>query len=234
VPTLELAFRASDAPGWPAWLFAGLIVLLVPAALASRRAIERGEELPAPGALYLQLSVTLLILGGVALLAARDLGLDVLSRPPPSARAWALGGATLAGMLAAAVLVWRVTPREESERTDALLPRDGRARSLALLTACLAALAEELAFRAVLPALLWHWTGDAWLAVGLAAAIFGITHAVQGRLATAVVFAGALAFQALVEAGGGLAVAVAVHATYDALALLALAPYLRSRAGTSP
>lgn len=234
MPPLELVFRAGEPPGWPTWLLVGLVVLAVPAALASRRAIERGDELPAPGALYLQLAVTLAILGAVAHFAARDLGLAPWSRPAPPPRAWALGAAVLVGMLVLAVAVWRVTPLVERERSAALLPRKAGERALVVLVAGLAGLAEELTWRAVLPALLWHGTGNAWLAVGLSALSFGLAHAVQGRLAMAVVFAMAFTFQALVETAGGLAVAVAVHASYDALALLWLAPYLRGRSAASP
>jgi membrane protease YdiL (CAAX protease family) len=234
VPPLELVFRAGAAPGWASWLFAALMLLLVPAALASRRALERGEALPPPRTLYLQTALNLLIVLGLALLAARELELRVWSRPAPSARAWALGGATLAGMLVAAVAVWRVTSPAERERGMALLPRDGSERTLLVVLACLAGLAEELAWRAVLPALVLHWTGNAWLAVGLSALAFGLGHAVQGRLAMAVVFAVALAFQALVQAAGGLALAVSVHVLYDALAALWLAPYLARRSGLSP
>jgi membrane protease YdiL (CAAX protease family) len=234
VPTLELAFRAEDAPGWPSWLLIALVLLAMPAALASRRAIVNGAEMPAPGALYGQAAVNLSIVGVVALLAARDLGLAVASRPAPTAWAWVLGGAVLAGMLAMALVVWRVTPAAERERGAAFLPRNARERALVVGVACLAGVAEELAWRAALPALLDRWTGDAWLAVGLSALSFGLGHAVQGRLAMAVVFATALVFQLLVEASGGLWVAVAVHAAYDLLAVLWLSPYLRGRSGASP
>jgi membrane protease YdiL (CAAX protease family) len=234
VPTLELVFRAAQPPGWAGWLLAALVVLAVPGAIASRRALERGEELPPPRALYLQTGLLLLVLLGAGWLAARDLGLALGSRPPPSARAWALGGAVLSGMLVAALAVWRVTPEVERARGAAFLPRDGLERALVAAVACLAGLAEELVWRAVLPALVLHWTGNAWLAVGLSALSFGCAHAVQGRLATAVVFAVALAFQALVQAAGGLAVAVAVHALYDLLAVFWLAPYLRRRSLSSP
>jgi hypothetical protein len=234
VPELELAFRAVEPAGWPAWLFAGLVVLLVPAALASRRALERSDELPPPAALYAQLSVQLAIVGGVAWLAARDLGLAPWSRPLPSPRDWALGAAVLAGMLGMAVAVWRITPPAERERGAALLPDDACSRALAVLTSSLAGLVEELAWRAVLPALLWHWTGQAWVALAVAALTFGLAHAVQGRLAMAVVFAVAIAFQVLVEATGSLWVAIVVHAAYDALAVLWLSPYLRARGAASP
>lgn len=234
VPELELAFRAVDPPSWGTWLFLALVVLAIPAALASRRAIASGTEMPAPRVLYAQLALQLLILGGVAQLAAGDLGLDPWSRPLPSAAAWAWGAATLVGMILAAFAVWRVMPQAERERGEAFLPRDGLARALAVLTACLAALAEELAWRAVLPALVWSWTGDGWLAIGIAAAMFGLGHAVQGGLAMTVVFAMAFAFQALVEVAGGLVVAIAVHATYDVLAVLVLGPYFRTRSGASP
>lgn len=209
-----------------------LVVLAVPAALSSRRAIVRGAEMPAPGALYAQAAVQLLIVGLLAHFAGRDLGLSAWSRAAPSARAWALGAALLAGMLAMAAAVWRVTPQAERERGAAFLPRRAGERGLVVLVACLAGLVEEFAWRAVLPALLGHWIGNPWLAVGLSALSFGLAHAVQGRLAMAVVFATALCFQVLVQVGGGLAVAVAVHTTYDLLAVFWLSPYLRGRSAT--
>lgn len=234
MPPLELAFRAENAPAWPSWLLLALVVLAVPAALASRRALESGAALPAPGALYGQAALQLSVVGVLGWLAARDLGLELASRPAPTAGDWALGGAALAGMLAMALAVWRVMPAVERERGAAFLPRNAGERALVVLVACLAGIAEELAWRAVLPALLWRWTGDARLAVALSALSFGLGHAVQGRLAMAVVFATALVFQLLVEVSGGLWVAVAVHAAYDALVVLGLSPYLRRRSGASP
>ena len=229
MPALELTFRAAAAPGWAAWVLLALIALATLGAHASRRALVGGEALPPLRALYPQLALQLGAVGLVAALASRELALEVWRRPAPSAGAWAWGGLALAAMLAAAALLWRVTPADERARRAALIPATSDERALLVLLACVAGLAEELAWRAVLPALIARWTGSAWAGVALAAGSFGLAHALQGRLAMGVVLVLALVFQGLVEVAGSLWVAVAVHAAYDAGVGLWLAPRLRDR-----
>lgn len=227
---LEFTFRAAAEPGWVSGVFVALVVLASLAAQASRRALDTGEELPPPRELYPQLLVQLGGIGVAAAFASRELALDVLGRPPPPARAWAWGAGALAAMLASAVLLWRVTPEAERARRAALLPTSGEERLMFAFVACAAGLAEELAWRAVLPAALAAWTGQAWVGIALAAASFAVGHALQGRAAMLVVFAMALAFQGLVEVADGLGVAVVTHALYDALVGLWLGPRLCRRA----
>jgi membrane protease YdiL (CAAX protease family) len=85
---------------------------------------------------------------------------------------------------------------------------------------------EEISWRAVLPALGARLGLAPLAAVGLSALLFALAHMVQGRLAAAIVLLIAALFHGLVALSGSLVTAIAVHALYDAIVTVWLAPRL--------
>ncbi len=225
-----MPFIATEPLGMVAWAFVALQVLLAYAAWRSRAALVGGEKLPPPRVLYPVVALQLLVLLGLALAAAWDAGIAL--RPPGHSweRALIYGPLALALLLASVLPVWRFTPAAERARRTALLPRDTVETSLVLLVCLIAGVAEEIAYRAVLPGLLQRLTGSLEAALLLSAVAFALAHWVQGKLAMAVVLGFAIAFHALVALTGGLAAAIAVHALYDALVSTWLGPRLHRRA----
>lgn len=224
-----MPFEATEPLGWLSFLFLFLVVAMCAGALLSRRALEGGEELPPPSRLMPQVALQLLFVLAFALLAARDAGIELPVTRASLPRALLVGAGGLALMLASAPLLWRFTSEAERARRARFLPRDRHETILCLLVSVLAGLGEEVAWRAVLPALVAHFTGGVWLPVLVSAAAFGLAHMVQGKLASAAVFGFALVFHGIVFLTGDLWTAVSVHAAYDALVTTVIGPRLHRR-----
>ena len=225
-----MPFAVTDPLGLAAWAFLGMQIALLWAVRRSRVAIEAGESMPSPAVLYPSLALQGLFVLGAALLAAHDAGIRLIPPTQSVARALIWAPIALALLVASVPVLWRLTPAEQRERNAAFLPRDAKERSWVLAVSLIASLGEEIAWRAVLPALLVHLTESVALAIVLSALSFGFAHWVQGKIAIVAVFAFALVFHGLVALTGGLVAAIAVHALYDALVGTILGPYLRQRA----
>jgi membrane protease YdiL (CAAX protease family) len=98
------------------------------------------------------------------------------------------------------------------------MPRDGQERALWLASSIAAGISEELVYRGVLTTLLARMTGSVAGAALLSAAVFAVSHYMQGWRSMAIIFGMALLFQSLVWYSGSLYVPMAVHALYDVAA----------------
>jgi membrane protease YdiL (CAAX protease family) len=225
-----MPFTVTDPLGLFAWAFLALQVAVLWGVMRSRKALNAGETLPEPNVLFPSLAVQLSILLAVSLAAAYDAGIRLIPASQSVARALVWAPLALLLLLASVPLLWRVTPLEQRKRNAGLLPRNAKERAWMLVVSLIAGLSEEIAWRAVLPALLWHLTGSEWIAIGLSALSFGFAHWTQGTLAIAAVFGFALVFHGLVALTGGLPAAIAVHALYDAIVATLIGPALHRRA----
>jgi membrane protease YdiL (CAAX protease family) len=167
---------------------------------------------------------------GALLAAALVLGW-LLDCPPVSALRWSLAdlglGVAAAVPLFAALVVVTHYPIGPMRRLMALVERAlvpmfrPSTRFDLLLISVLAGIGEELLFRGVAQAELAEALGSPWLGLLVAAALFGLAHAITASYA---VLAGLIGVYLgwLYLASGNLLVPIAAHAAYDFAALLYL------------
>jgi membrane protease YdiL (CAAX protease family) len=224
---------------------------------ADLRRLVAAQDTSARQAVYRKWTWQSLELYGLgSLLALWVLGrLDALGTVPPEFSG-ALGGVAtsgefLVGLLLAAlatglllpyvplfVSVWRTRTRGEVPPKvvevalgdiAALMPRNAAERRWALWLSINAGLVEELYFRLFVPLLLCAILGSANWAFGIAALLFGLTHAYQGWVGVVASGIVGLVMTALYLGTGQLWVPIAVHAFIDINTLL-LRPALMSLA----
>jgi membrane protease YdiL (CAAX protease family) len=103
---------------------------------------------------------------------------------------------------------------------DALIPRNGQERAIALVLSVNAGVVEELFFRLALPLLLFRLTGSATIAFGLAVVGFGLAHAYQGWKGVAATMLAGGVLSLMYLAHGSLLRVMMIHAVIDILALI--------------
>ena len=95
-----------------------------------------------------------------------------------------IGGSALGGLVIGAVLAtrrnWRIL--KTIGNVGSLLPRNRPEIAHAAAMAIAAGVSEEIAFRLFLPLLIALVTGNAFVAFGVAIAVFGAMHRYQGRV----------------------------------------------------
>jgi membrane protease YdiL (CAAX protease family) len=121
--------------------------------------------------------------------------------------------------------LWRKRVEERSRKTWLFMPRTRRERILWVLCSVAAGVSEEVTYRGVMFAILWRLTGNPIAAALIAAAVFSISHVLQGFKSMAIIFGFALAFQSISWLSGSLYVAMIVHAAYDVIAGLSYGAY---------
>jgi membrane protease YdiL (CAAX protease family) len=133
-----------------------------------------------------------------------------------------IGAAALALAVCLALRSVSRATRTEDERRKMtvylLAPRTGRELTLWAATVVMASVSEEIAYRGVGMAILWHSLGNPWIAALVSATAFALAHWTQGWKSALVVFGIALAMHGLVAFTGTLVLAMIVHAVYDYVA----------------
>lgn len=102
----------------------------------------------------------------------------------------------------------------------ALQPRNAAERRCVFWLSLNAGVSEELYFRLFIPLLLVLLLGNPWIALGISALVFGITHAYQGWAGMAGTAIVGLVFTAIYLGSGQLWLAMAVHALLNINTLL--------------
>ncbi|MFW5951122.1 MAG: CPBP family intramembrane glutamic endopeptidase [Gemmatimonadota bacterium] len=219
-----------DGLQWPARAFTTFLLGPLPALLLLQaRLVNRVPDDAEREAIYTSSAVSVWILAGTAMLAARfgdlsraELRLDL---PSPALLLGAAGLTTLAGLaIMAAGKLLRVP---ESELVDYLIPRSQSEKIAFAGLSVSAGIAEELVFRSFLIAAVARVSGSLTVAVGVSVAAFAISHAYQGvRGAIRVALLG-LVLTAPFLLTGSVVPSMIAHAALDILAGLVLADWLR-------
>ena len=165
-----------------------------------------------------------LVAAAALVLGAAGLGLDALGlRAGASlARTVLVAVALLAGFAVLSRLTLAQLARAASEdlpthvkRAGRILPRDGVERAGFIPVALTAGVCEEILYRGWLPWALAAWTGSALAGFVLAAIVFGLGHAYQGRNGVALTGLLGLFLGAVVAWTGSLWPAQLLHIAVD-------------------
>lgn len=231
-------------PGLMGLLYLFVLLIVVPhGAIRSWKVLGTGRP-PDPARAVIsrrtilrQSIVNLGILGVLTWLTAATLDFAPLARPPRFGVREILIGIAAFGLTLAASWLARIA-RPESERDKLAIyqwmPQDGPERALFVVSALLAGLVEEAAYRGVLVTILAGSLGSVPAAALISALAFAVGHAVQGWQSGIVVFAVALVMQGTVWLTDTLLVAMVVHAVFDVIAGIRAGNTARKLAAGSP
>lgn len=229
---LLLAWALLQGLAWPARAFTTFLLVPLPALmLLQLRLVDRLPDDEDREAVYLSSALTIWLLAGLAMLAARFSGFsraDLWLRSPGIGLLLGAAAATTAAGVALMALA-RLLRVRETPLIHFLLPRTGSERIAFAGLSVSAGIAEELVFRAFLIAALLEAGASLGAAVGISIAVFAVAHAYQGLLGVArVALLGALltAPLLLVES---IYPAMLAHALLDLLAGLVLADWLTGK-----
>jgi membrane protease YdiL (CAAX protease family) len=186
-------------------------------------AIKSGRRLSArplpPKVKYFSSQIIILaIFFAVSAFVARREGIDLLPREAPEPRMFGLGAAVLVGFVVLMRPMWRKRIEERSRKAWLFMPRTRQEQVLWAGCSLAAGVAEEATYRGVMFVVLWRVTGSPLAASLIAAAVFAISHYLQGWKSMSIIFGMALAFQMLAWVTGSLYIGMAVHALYDVMA----------------
>lgn len=224
-----LAWALLPGLRWPARAYTTFLLVPLPALmLLQLRLVDRLPEDEDREAVYLSSAMTMWLLAGLAMLAARfsEFSRDDLWLRNPGL--WPLLGAaaaTAAGGLALMAIA-RLLRVRETPLIHFLLPRTANEKIAFAGLSVSAGIAEELVFRAFLIAALLEAGAGLPVAVGVSIAVFAVAHAYQGVPGVArVALLGALLTAPLLLVGSVYPAMIA-HALLDLVAGLLLADWL--------
>jgi membrane protease YdiL (CAAX protease family) len=149
---------------------------------------------------------------------ARREWIDVFPREVPEPRMFVLGAAVLVALVVLLRPMWRRRVEERSRTVWLFMPRTRQERALWAGCSLAAGISEEVTYRGVMFVVLWRVTESAMAAALIGAAVFAISHFLQGWKSMVIIFGMALAFQMIAWVSGSLYIGMAVHALYDVTA----------------
>ena len=216
-------------PGAISWMFVLFVVVGLPlAAAAQQRALARDPVRAAGidrGTIYVSAAITQAVLLLAAWLAMRDTGADLVPLLPIGSLAILAALAMLGiGLLPVLFPGWTDAPARE--RSAMIAPRTTREAIGFAGVALSAGIAEEIAYRCVLYALLFHAMISAgagtvaafWGAAAIGAIAFGAAHAFQGWRSAVAAGAIGLLMQLTLVFTGNVLLPIAVHVIHDLIA----------------
>jgi membrane protease YdiL (CAAX protease family) len=191
-----------------------LFGILLPVAAVRSVAALRAHGWPPRGALYRSIVLQQAFFLGASLVVARLEEVPLALRP---GQARQLGFGVVGALMLVAALwpVWRRSVARGDERILQAAPRTRGEMVGWSFVSVAAGIAEEIAYRGVLFALLLRVTGSVVAAAVLASVAFGVGHSVQGRGGIAAVSAIALVLHGVTWITGSLATAMVAHVLYD-------------------
>ena len=219
------------SPGLASLLFLLVLCVVVPAAaIRQHRMLARESVAISRLRIYASGVVThavLLVLSWIVVLEQR---INLLPAYRPT------GAHALVGLAALAIgllpFLRRRADRLARERTQLIAPRSAREFGAFYLLSGTAGIAEELAYRGVLFALLSAVTGSWWAATLLAAAFFGVAHLLQGTRSAGLAALMGLRDHIVVGMTGTLWIAIIVHVVHDVIAGTVIGLQARSSTAT--
>ncbi len=144
--------------------------------------------------------------------------IDLFAMPQNIPRSFLLGVLILAVMVALTYPRWRRNVEDRERRLYFFMPRTRGEKATWVFISLLAGVSEEITYRGVVFILLSRLTGLPLAAALIGSAIFAFCHYIQGWKSVLVIFAFALAFQAIFYLTGSLLAGMAVHFLYDVTA----------------
>jgi len=151
----------------------------------------------------------------VSAFVARSEWIDVFPREVPEPRMFVLGAAVLVAFVVLMRPMWRKRIEERSRKAWLFMPRTREERFLWAGCSFAAGVSEEVTYRGVMFVVLWRVTGSPLAAALIGAAVFAISHFLQGWKSMTIIFGMALVFQMIAWVSGSLYSGMAVHALYD-------------------
>ena len=219
-----------DGLAWPARAFTTFLLGPLPALLLLQtRMIDRLPDEAEREAVYVSSAVSVWVLAGLAMLAARFSDLSRITlRLTDLPAGTLLGAAALTvvaglGIMAAGKLV-RVP---ESALVDYLIPRTGSERIAFAGLSVSAGIAEELVFRSFLIPAVTLASGSLVVGVVVSVGAFALAHTYQGLVGVARVAVLGLVLTAPFLLTGSVYPSMIAHTVLDLLAGLVLADWLR-------
>jgi membrane protease YdiL (CAAX protease family) len=214
-----------DVVGAAGWGYLVVLGGVVPWAAA--RSADRLARAPLPPRALFMVSVIVqqLALAGLALWVAKREEIVWSWGSDRPVRAAVVAVVLTVALVAAARPLWRALVARHERRAYLTMPRTPGERVLWIGVSVSAGVAEEVAYRAVLYALLVRLVGVPIVGALGAAVVFGLGHLMQGRRDAAIVGGVGLVLQGAVWYTGGLAAAIVVHVGYDVVAGLAYGRY---------
>lgn len=173
-----------------------------------------------------------LALTGLSVATAWSLGIPLFAPYFPTVGHWlaALGVLAMAMAVFLGWPEWRRQAARGDQRVQLIAPIDATDHALWTAVSVLAGIGEEITYRGVLFWIGYQMTGSAAASVAIAAAIFGVSHLVQGWPAVLVITGFAVVFHGLVMVTGSLYPAMVVHILYDLIAGVSYGRYVRALA----
>jgi membrane protease YdiL (CAAX protease family) len=193
--------------------FFGLIMPYV--AIQSAIALRRAKSLPDRSNIIARILVMEAIFALLAIWVARNTDIELFNRGTLPPKALLLAAGILIVALATLPLRWRIISEAQRRRLMLTRPRAPRDLVWWFAISLAAAIAEELVYRGVLPALLLPYTRNWWLAISIAVIIFAVSHANQGWPGAILIVPMAFCLHLLVWFTGALLLGMAVHFIYD-------------------
>lgn len=201
--------------GTPGYVHLALFAIFVPYAAIRSSARLKRRSFPPKATHFAAQALILTVFLAITALVARREWIRLFPDELPERRSFVLGAAVLVAMIVLMRPLWRRRVEERSRTVWLFMPRTARERGLWALCSLAAGVSEEATYRGVMFTLLWRLTGSALVAAFATAAVFSISHFIQGAKSMAIIFAIALTFQMLAWVSGSLYVGMAVHALYD-------------------
>ncbi len=215
----HLVDPAAIAPGLASWSFLALLLVILPAAVVlQQRRLARATDLELDRrTIYASAAMTHAVLLLGAWLALRELPEGVIPLHPVRGLDVAIALVALAvGLIPLAGSRW--TGATGRARAALIAPRT-RGEFVGFAgVATSAGIAEEIAYRCVLFALLSALTGGWWAPAIIGSIAFGVAHAFQGWRSAALAAALALVAQVTLGITGNVLLVMAVHLVHDLVA----------------
>lgn len=203
----------------------GLFGLFLPYLAIKSSRVLASRPLPPKVKHFTSTILTLIVFFAVSVWVAHNQWIALFPGEVPEPRMVLLGATVLVGLVVLMRPLWRRRVEARTRRVWLFMPRTGKERLLWAGCSVAAGISEEATYRGVMFALLWRLTDSALAASLIAAAVFSVSHFLQGWKSMAIIFGMALSFQLIAFLSGSLYIGMAVHALYDIAAGLSYGKY---------
>ncbi len=188
--------------------------------LAAVRSARRMDSLPYPPRRRFYISVLIQHAGFIVFSAivANIEKISLVNNPRNPARSFSIITVFLIATIVLTIPRWKQNVVERERKVFLFMPRGIAEKSLWVLISIAAGIGEEITYRGVMWILLAKLTGSLWVSALIAAAIFAVSHFMQGWSSVTSIFGFALGFHAIVWFTDSLIPAMVMHTLYDVVA----------------